>query len=255
MPWPARRTRGCNGATAARLAVADAGGVVSHLTAAAVHGLWRPSPLPHVTVPSTSSARCPIAKVHRSDVPIVDRTTVQGLRVTSVSRTLVDLASILDRASLERVVDDALCRQLATVASILDALARAGSHRRGAVLLRSVLEVWSESIRPGSPAEVRLLRYLDERGFPRPVTQHEVRAADGSFVARLDVAWPDDLAALEYDGRAFHGPRRIDHDEHRLARLAALGWRVTSVTKVDLQPGERRLADVLGRWLGRRPAA
>jgi hypothetical protein len=237
-------------ALAAQLAVAGADGVLSHVTAAAAHSLLAPSPLPHVTVPPAASARCPIGKVHRSAVPLVDRATVDGLRVTSVSRTLVDLASVLDRARLEAVVDDALCRQSATAESTLGALDRAGTHRRGTVLLRSVLDVWTEAIRPGSPAEVRLLRLLADLGLPTPVTQHEVRTPDGRFVARLDVAWPEHLAALEYDGRLFHGPRRIDHDERRRATLRALGWRIAVATKVDLQPGERRLAGVLVPWLG-----
>lgn len=242
-------------AAAAQLAVAGAGGVTSHVTAGALHGLLAPSPLPHVTVPASASARCSIAKVHRSDVPLVDRATVDGIRATSVSRTLVDLASVLDRSRLESVVDDALCGGRATAESTAAALERAGTHRRGTVLLGSVLAVWSEAIRPGSPAEVRLLRHLRDLGFPPPVTQYEVRTPEGRFVARLDVAWPDSLAALEYDGRRHHGPRQVEHDERRLAAVHALGWRVGLATKADLLPGERRLAELLAGWLGRRPAA
>lgn len=238
----------------AYLATAPADGVVSHVTAAAIHGLLPFSMVPHVTVPASSSARCRAARVHRGTVPAVDRTWRDGLRLTSVSRTIVDLAGLLDRATVEELVDVALCRKLATRASILAALRRAGRRRRGAHLLRAVLEVWSERIEPGSVAEVRLLRTLAELGVTDVVTQHEVHGDDGAFVARLDVADPVARRGLEYDGVEAHNPRRWTRDEPRYQALRALGWRIDPVTKLDLLPGEARLRRIAEEWLCARPS-
>jgi hypothetical protein len=235
------------------LATMAAGGVLSFITAAAIHGLLPFSTIPHVTVPPHASARCRAAKVHRRVVPAIDCTWRGGLRVTSVSRTIVDLAGVVDRATLEQVVDVAFCRKVATRRSVLAALRRAG-RCRGATVLRAVLDVWSERIEPGSVAEVRLLRSLGDLGLTGLVTQHEVFDADGGFVARLDVADPQRRRGLEYDGVEAHNPRRWDRDEPRYAALRALGWAIEPVTKLDLLPGEPRLRRIADVWLCARPS-
>jgi hypothetical protein len=234
---------------AAQLAVAGAGGVASYVSAAALHGLLRPSLLPHVTVPPGSSARCPIAKVHRSLVPGIDRATVDGIATTSVSRTVVDLAAVLDRPSLDELVDGALCGSLASPEAVLAALDRAGDHRRGRVTLTSALDVWTAGIEPGSPGEARLLRRLGDWGLPEPVTQYVVEDRNGVFVARVDVAWPSALVGLEYEGVRYHGPRRFDADERRYETLRELGWWVAAADKRDLLPGAVELRDRLRSWL------
>lgn len=239
----------------AYLATLAAGGVLSFITAAALHGLLPYSAIPHVTVPPGASGRCRAAKVHRARIPARDCVWRDGLRVTSVSRTIVDLAGVLDRATLEEVVDVALCRRLATRESILAALRRAGKRCRGATMLRAVLEVWSERIEPGSVAEVRVLRQLAELGVSGVVTQHEVYDELGRFVARLDVADPERRFALEYDGVEPHNPRHWDRDEPRYAALRALGWRVDGITKLDLLPGEPRLRRIVEGWQCARPSS
>ena len=75
---------------------------------------------------------------------------------------------------------------------------------------------------------------------PAPVRQHRVHDTNGKELARLDVAWPQRKVAVEYDSRAHHGPRRIEHDENRWTRVEALGWTIVPVTRIDLRPGELR---------------
>jgi hypothetical protein len=157
----------------------------------------------------------------------------------------VESAGIVDRATLDAMVDQALCAPRATAASVLATLRRAGTRVPGAARLRASLEVWTHDIRPGSPPEVRFLRRLVEWGAPELVTQHEVRDGEGCFVARLDLAIPSLRQAYEYDSDMFHGPRRYAHDEVRHARLVALGWRVDHVSVHDLLPSATRLRDLL----------
>jgi hypothetical protein len=235
-------------AVVAFLAVKRAGGVISHVSAAVEWGLAQPVELPHVTVPPNASHGCRGAKVHRATIPSIDRAYRGVLVVTSVSRTIVDLASIVDRCTLERIVDEAICRKLATVASVLAAASRIGRGRRGLTMLRSVLEAWSPEIRPGSPAEVRLLRQASEFGLLGLVSQHEVFDEGGDFVGRLDLAFPERCRALEYEGVEPHNPRTWDRDESRYARLRSLGWEVETIGKLDLCPGEPRLREIARRW-------
>ncbi|CAN5499162.1 type IV toxin-antitoxin system AbiEi family antitoxin domain-containing protein [soil metagenome] len=225
---------------------APAGGLASHLTAAALWGWSAPSLLPHITVPPPASSRTPLAKLHRSLVPGADRTHRDGIPCTSPSRTLVDCASLVERTRLESMVDDALCAELAAPESVLATLGRAGRRgRRGATVLTAVLQVWIEAIEPGSPAEVRFLRRLAEWGCAGAVTQHEVRDLDGRFVARLDVALPEQCHGFEYDSDRYHNPRRWEADEARHARLRALGWRIDHVSKRDLLPSAGRIPALL----------
>jgi hypothetical protein len=221
--------------------------VASHLTAAALHGLWTPMVLPHVTVPPTSSARQRLARVHRSVLQPVDRTLVEGIPCTSRARMLVDCAGLLPSSSFAELLDATLAPGVVTADHVLAAMERAARApgRKGSSLLLATLEVWTPGISPGSPAEVRLLRRIVEWGLPRPTTQLEVRDADGRFVARLDGGWPELRVGYEYDGRTHHGPRRFEHHERRYARLAALGWSVRGVEKSDLLPGEVAFRD----WL------
>jgi hypothetical protein len=230
------------------LAVAAAGGVVSHLSAAAALGLTAHPNRPHVTVPPSASAASRVAIVHRSVVPLVDRAHRGPLIVTSVSRTLLDCAAVLDGPTVEGLFDAAFCRKLATRESVLAALGRVGCRRSGADLARRTAEVWNRVVEPGSPAELRTMRMLAELGLDDLVAQHEVFDDDGGFVARLDLASPRRLLGFEYDGLEFHGPRAWARDEARHARLRAAGWQVESLDKLDLVPGEPRLRRLVETW-------
>lgn len=96
------------------------------------------------------------------------------------------------------------------------------------------------------------IRRIRPAGVPVPVTQHVVLDAAGAFVARLDMAWPDELVAREYDSIAFHGPDRIEADEARRQRLEALGWSVEPLHRHHLLPGEVAWLRALERDLRRR---
>ena len=224
---------------AGRLAVA------ADLTAAALWGWCSPPPLPEVAVPHRHSSRTPLVKVHRRDVPLVDQATRQGIRCTSASRTLVDLAGRVERSRLQLFVDDALCGGVATAASVAAASRRAGRRgRAGMAALDGELAVWSEDITPGSPAEMRLLRRLGDLGAVDVVTQHEIHDDDG-FIGRVDVAVLERKQAFEYDSDRYHNPRWWARDEPRYARLRAAGWRADPVCKLDLLPSSTRLAQLL----------
>lgn len=226
-------------ALVACLAAPD-GATASHLTAAALAGLIETSPSPpHITVGLHRSVRSATAVVHRARLGPVDYTVMQGVPSTTVARTLVDCAAVVGRRRLRQLVDTAFHRRLTTEKLVELAWdnARLGPGRAGEVLMRELLEPWSAQIKPGSPAEARLLRQVIEWGFPTPCCQVPVEDPTGQVIARLDVGWPEHRIGLEYDGSEHHGPSRWHHDESRHFSITALGWQVLHVGSADLMPG------------------
>lgn len=223
------------------------GTVASHASAAALFGLVPAPKVPHVSVAGRSSARNPLAVVHRVSLPDSDRTWVGPVPSTTPARTLVDLASVVLPSCFQGALDYALARRLVRPAQISSLIVKgtAARSRAGATVVRSALEPWTSGIAFESVMEVRLFRRLRLWGVPTPVGQYEVRRPNGSFVARLDLAWPDRLVGLEYQGKLAHSPSHAAHDEARIAQLESLGWRIEEVGVDDLQPGATRLLAVL----------
>jgi very-short-patch-repair endonuclease len=219
--------------------------VVGGLSALALFGLTAAPKQPRLTVPPLASARTPGAVVLRSPLTSSDRTRVGPIPCTTVARALVEVARDLDQAALDELVDSAIHRQQTSTSAILRALRRApsGWGRVGADKLRHAVQPWLGSVSPESPGEARLLRRLTEWGLPEPRRQHQVELESG--LVRLDLAWPDQMVALEYDGEEFHGPRRLAADEQREAALRALGWWIGRADRHDLAPSSTRLLDEL----------
>lgn len=214
-----------------------AAAVVSHRAAARLWGLvgFIDDRMIEVTVPRTCR-RAYADVVHRPRcLPTSDVDTRDAIRVTTVARTLIDLASCVPVASLEEALDDALRRRLVTVRALRSRFAdTAPSGRKGQAALRRLLEVREGRGRvPQSVFETRLLRALRRARLPAPEIQYEVRTARGRAV--LDFAYPDKLLAIEADGFEWHSSRRQwDYDRARGTALALLGWRVIHVTWSEL---------------------
>lgn len=125
------------------------GTVASHASAAALFGLVSAPKVPHVSVAGRSSARNPLAIVHRVSLPGSDRTWVGPVPSTTPARTLVDLASVVLPSCFQGALDDALVRRLVRPAQISSLI---GKERPPA--LASVPR-WSGAPsspgRPGSP--------------------------------------------------------------------------------------------------------
>jgi very-short-patch-repair endonuclease len=157
-----------------------------------------------------------------------------GIPVTSVERTLCDMASRDLAPRMEELLDEALRRSLTTVDRLDSYIrARGGNGKRGPAALRLLLPRYrnaggySESV-----LETRLRRLLERSVLPPAVQQYVVRKG-GRFVARVDFAWPDSKVAVEAVGRAFH-EGKWERDVARLNALAKCGWIVVQVTWEDI---------------------
>lgn len=200
-------------------------GFASHRTAAAVWGLCTGRGI-EVLVPKGSGARPPGVKVHETrHLMGVDVDEHDGIKVTSIERTLVDLAAVVRMGRLARLLDEAHERELTTYRHVARRLTRMPTRgRKGTVVLRVLLEE-----RIGTPAEAKntfeeiLLGILHRSDLPSPVRQQRVDAGDERYY--LDFAWPEHMVAVECDGLESHGsPAAMAYDLHRQNAIIEMGW-------------------------------
>ncbi|MHB8511593.1 MAG: type IV toxin-antitoxin system AbiEi family antitoxin domain-containing protein [Actinomycetota bacterium] len=222
--------------------------VVSHRAAAA---LWElagfAARLVEITVPAALRRSAP-GIVHRNALTAAETTRHRGIPVTRPARTLIDLASVTDRSLLEVALDDALRRRLVSLPQMRWMIERTEA-RRGARVMRSLLDERKGSAISESPLETRFLRLILEAGLPRPVSQYEVMLSNGRR-ARIDFAYPEHLVAIETDGYRWHSSR--DDWETGLARrneLTLLGWQVIHVTPKQLEETPDRVLDAIRQAL------
>ena len=216
------------------------GAVLSHGTAAALHGLVDPdAPTPlHVLVPPGLRERHREDLVDHHDVLAHDQVVgVRGLPTTSALRTLVDLAPRLPRGDALALLDAALARGEVDHRDL--ALARVMvSGRRGC---RAVDDLWLLADgRAESPLESRARLDCVDGGVPPDDLQVVVQDGAGRVVARADIVFRRrrrpgrGLLVLEADGRRFHdAPEALLHDRHRANTLVALGHDVIRCTWAD----------------------
>ncbi len=210
-------------------------GVLSHGTAAAVHGLARaPWRLPvRIEVPYDLSPDCrhPDISIHRSrSLGPQHVVRVDGFQVADLVRTVVQCARFRRESWLRALVIDALRRGV-THDELLAALKDAGKVT-GAVMLRQVIESTDPSVsRTDSGNEVDLLELVLDSDLPRPVPNFEIVDAMGRVRARPDLAWPELLAAAEMDTIAYHGTQDAQtYDLNRQAMLEDTYWRFRRFT-------------------------
>ena len=139
--------------------------------------------------------------VHRSsDLEANDLIRRHGLLITTPTRTLIDLAGVVDESSLARALDSALRRQMTHLALLhnrLETLTTRGRH--GIATLLELLDARERACGlTESPLEVRVEAILRRHGLDPPSRQHTVVCPDGTRV-RLDFAWPEQKVSLELD--------------------------------------------------------
>lgn len=170
-----------------------------------------PPPAPEVLSTTGRIVRGAITRRSRG-VDAVDRMTSRGVPVTTVARTLVDLAAVLGRDELARACHEAGVRHETTPAQVERVLDRR-PNSRGAAKLRAILR---GDVRVTlSELERRFLRLLAEVGLPLPQTN---RPAGGR---RVDCRWPEQRLTVELDSYRYHRSRHAwerDHAREREAR-------------------------------------
>ena len=200
--------------------------VLSHQSAAMLHALRETSRSAiDVTVEVHARRRRGI-DVHLSrTLHPDDRTEVDGIPVTSVSRTLLDLAGTLPTTQLRRAYEQAE-QNRSLDANALASLLERSRGRRGSAALRALLHYDpSPATEARSELEIAFLDLVREAGLPTP----QVNVLVEGFL--VDAYWPTARLVVELQSYAHHSDREAFEVDHvRFARLKVAGYEALGVT-------------------------
>lgn len=226
---------------AATIPQLQGGVVLSHASAAVLHGLPVPdSLLAQVWVTGASKGGGHSRRsLHELKAPLLPGDVVElgGLHVTSLARTVVDLGRRLRFDDTVVAADAALHAGLDRESLVLQL--EAWPRRRGIAMARRALELADG--RSESPGETRSRLLIWRLGLPIPQLQFEVRTRGGLF--RSDFAWEERKLLGEFDGRVKYGTLlrpgedptdAIMREKRREQLLRSEGWWVVRWTWDDL---------------------
>ena len=221
--------------------------LLSHYSAGWLLGLISTRPIPiHVTTPLPRKRRGSIRVHHSRTLIDADRSFEEGIPVTAVARTALDLAAVLRFRSLRRLIRRSEELGVFDLPDFRSVLARNRGHR-GAGPLARALAVYEPSDFTRSELEREFIRLLEEFGLPRPVTAFNVAGYE------LDVYWPELRFAVELDVYATHGARDpFEEDRLREEDLKLAGVEMTRITGRRLEREPRQVMERVSRLLGQR---
>lgn len=223
--------------------------VLSHRSAAALWDLQTFSDGPvDVTVLTRAGRSRPGIAAHRGHALDPRDVTLRGaIPCTSLPRTLLDLAAIVDRRALERALGRAEELRLFDLDQIHDVLERYPG-RRGTGVLRAVLATYSTSV-TRSEAEERLLALIERSGLPRPSVNAWIPLDEGGGYSP-DFLWRRERLIVEIDGRTYHAKRQAFTDDRRRdRRLALAGFETRRYAASELAEDPDRVAAELRAFL------
>lgn len=239
-----------NGYRLAAVLAVGPGAALSHRDAAALHGL-RDGGGTRIDVSTAAERRSTRRiRVHgRRRLGADDRTTVDGIPVTTIARTLVDLAEVVAPDALNKALNEAERQRTLDVRAIEEALGRRRGRRGpGTAKLRAALNELEHhgAQLTRSPLEDRLLPLLDAHDLPRPATNAHVEGYE------CDAVWAQARLVVELDGWDTHKTRRaFQHDRTKANALTAAGWTVLRFTHDDLVRRPHETAAAIARQLSR----
>lgn len=214
--------------------------LLSHRSAASLWGLMRHRLPVDVTAPHAK--RRPGIAFHECGIHRDERTVVDLIPVTSLARTLLDLAEVVDEAVLERALEEADRLRLLKIPALESVCARAHG-RRGLKPLRVLLDIVRTPV-TCSPLEDRVLALCRDYDLPIPETNTEVLGRE------VDAFWPEQRLMVEADGFAYHGHRAaFERDRARDAAMQVAGYRVIRLTYRRLEEEPEKVAAELRHLL------
>jgi len=200
----------------------------------------------HVTAPTRRRAKRRFVVHFSSILAEEDRAICQGIPVTAVPRTLLDLSIRARPDQIEGYLERAEDRELLDVRAVEDMLSRAGGHRGRGRLAQALAIYRPDPAFARSKFERRFRLAVKAAGLPVPSMNFNVAGFE------LDAYWPDFHFAVELDLFETHGSRAaFERDRRRQEELKLLGIEMIRITaprlKREPQAVLRNLAALLGR--------
>ena len=224
--------------------------VLSHSSAAALWGIRRDSRAAiDVTTPHRSRSWRHIRR-HVSPLPPDEVTAKDGIPVTSVPRTIFDLAATEPLDEVKRLLREMEFKELWDRLSLWDLVERYPG-RRGIRKVAAALEgLKDEPVgEQKNPLEERFAPFCRSHRLPLPHFNHPIEAGGKNYLA--DCYWPSTNKIVELDGWQAHGTKSaFREDKARDRRLAAAGYSVTHITWNQLDDEPEDIASDLRTLLG-----
>jgi Transcriptional regulator, AbiEi antitoxin/Protein of unknown function (DUF559) len=222
----------------AAVLAAGKGAALCGLSAAALWNAWRrPVREIHVLAPRGRGPQQGFRLHTTRHLDKRDVTELDGIAVTTVARTLVDLTDVLTAHQIANVIHEAAYHELFDRRATYEAIERANG-RPNLTRLHQALEANGAGTR--SYLEDRFLSLI--AGLPQPLVNTKIASIE------VDFAWPG--LVVELDGPGHQRPRARQEDARRDVILKAAGYEVIRLTATDLDRPEELL-----RRLGLQPAA
>jgi very-short-patch-repair endonuclease len=221
--------------------------LLSHYSAGWLLGLIGTRPVPvHVTAPIPRKRRNSVRVHHSRTLLDADRSLEQGIPVTSVARTALDLAAVVRFRSLRRVIRRSEELEVFDLDDFHSVLARNQGHR-GAFHLERAIDIYELPRFTRSRLEREFVAHVERAGLPRPSTAFVVAGYE------LDIYWPELRFAIEIDVYATHGGHEsFEEDRRRDEDLKLAGVELTRVTGRRLEREPKQVVDRIRLLLDQR---
>src|SRR6187399_677350 len=230
---------------AASLLVTGPESVLTGHSALALHGCGAADPAPiHVLVPQHRKPRSREGLViHRGRFEERDVEELGGLRVLALDAALAEVLCRGSRRAAIACADQVLAMVPENARTELRRRTWERIHDRPDTrgTLRGVALLDLATGLAESPPESWMLLALADGGLPAPQAQVKVTGILGNEIYRLDLAWPEPMVAVEYDGYASHENRK-ERDAARDEDLRRRGWIVIRADASDLKDPARVVA-------------
>jgi very-short-patch-repair endonuclease len=204
------------------------GAVLSHRSAASHWDLLATDRVGIDVTAPRSRQGVPGIRLHTSrSLDAQDTTNHAGIPITTVARTLLDLAATTRAEQLERALAQAMHLRLYDQRAIDDVIVRSNGHRGTKVLKQATRQ---EPKLTKGKWEARMLRLVRGARLPDPICNRPLHAPDHGE-CKPDFYWPAHNLIVETDGWESHGTlAAFRSDRAKDAALTAAGYRVVRFT-------------------------
>lgn len=221
----------------ARVAALSTRGLVSHQAAAYVHGIdgFQARDI-EVIVPKYRRPAGAGFRLHRTtQFGRADGQEVDGVPVTGLPRTVLDVAAVVGPKRLNWMVDAVIRQGMVEWEDLFHVwVIHSIQGRNGSGRLRELLEErYGDDRVPDSKWNRMVSDLLINAGLPAPLLEHEIRS-NGRFIGRVDLAYPEERLAIELDSSRWHlNSESFVKDPRRKNQLTLAGWTVLTFTWTD----------------------